>query len=730
MSDDTIRRVRVTKRHTIELKETKWDIIIWLGSFVVLGFVIVFALYSYRGVEREMAAQFNREQGLLARQTATGIEQYMHDITNILSLTTHIDRVANGDPEAIRTAVENAYTSLKNKVMFVFWEDRDGIMRIHHPQRLLPGLEGKDFSFRTYFRVAKELGVPFVSDIILVGGEQYYDIPGRFETFIISFPLKGKNGEFNGVIGCAIDLSNITVHYVAPIRPSESGYVWMLDETGMVLYHPNPKWIGLNLRDLIIGLKKNGVKISGVEEISQAMELKNDGMYEFTFPNYPDPEPVKKLLAFSSVHFLNRRWVTIATSPYSEVISLMSGTFRNTLVLGSVSIGFVLIATITMLRINRARAAASERNIWADKVLVAHKRMETIFNGVPHYLAMIDAAFTITDINQRLCDLYGLRREDVIDKHCSLDFSESERICHTRLVEQCFRSGEIVMQLDTRVDIGGKPYYFDISAIPLFGSGGEVDYVVQYAVDITEKKALTEKLIQAEKLAAVGQMSAHVAHEIRNPLTSVLLHSELLEDELREMERNEEALELLKIIEGEIDRLSQVTDEYLSYARLPHPKKQLVNPLGEVSSIVAMLMPELKRRNIETVITCPEKLPNILIDRGQFKQLLINLIKNAEDAMPSGGSLELSLMGIKDNMLLLVKDTGYGIPPEISRRIFDPYFTTKDNGTGLGLALVQYIANAHDGWVDVESQKGTGSTFIVSFPFHREETPASVGGIS
>jgi hypothetical protein len=220
MSDDTIRRVRVTKRHTIELSETKWDIIIWRGSFVVLGFVIVFALYSNRGVEREMAAQFNREQGLLARQTSTGIEQYMHDITNILSLTTHIDRVANGDPDAIRTAVQNAYTSLKNKVMFVFWEDRDGIMRIHHPQQLLPGLEGKDFSFRTYFRVAKELGVPFVSDIILVGGEQYYDIPGRFETFIISFPLKGENGEFNGVIGCAIDLSNITVHYVAPIRPS------------------------------------------------------------------------------------------------------------------------------------------------------------------------------------------------------------------------------------------------------------------------------------------------------------------------------------------------------------------------------------------------------------------------------------------------------------------------------------------------------------------------------
>ncbi|HQG32449.1 MAG TPA: ATP-binding protein, partial [Deltaproteobacteria bacterium] len=279
-----------------------------------------------------------------------------------------------------------------------------------------------------------------------------------------------------------------------------------------------------------------------------------------------------------------------------------------------------------------------------------------------------------------------------------------------------------VTERDRRVDIHGKPYFFDISAIPLFDNKGEVDNVVQYAVDITDKKALTEKLIQAEKLAAVGQMSAHVAHEIRNPLTSVLLHSELLEDEIREHGDNEEARELIGIIRGEIDRLSQITEEYLSYARLPVPKKQLVDSEAEVASVISMMQPEIRRRNIQVEIKCPDKLPKILIDPGQFKQLLINLIKNAEDAMPSGGNLEVSLMGIKDNFLLLVKDTGYGIPQELTRRIFDPYFTTKDNGTGLGLALVQYIASAHDGWVDVESQKGTGSTFIFSIPFPASQT--------
>ena len=714
-------RKQSIKSHTINIQETSWEIVIWMGSIIVLGFVVLFAMYSYKSVEREMAEQFNREQMLLAQQTAMGIEQYMHDITNILSLTAHIQPVADGDPEEIRIALGNASRSLKNKVSFVFWENAEGIMAFHYPAEVLPGLEGRDYSFRTYFRVAKELGVPFVSDIIMVGGEQYQDIPDRFETFIISFPLKGEDGKFNGVVGCAIDLANITAHYVAPIRPSETGYAWLVDETGMILYHPNSRWIGMNLYDIVLNMEKQGHSIRGIQDIRHGMELKNDGMYQFLFPHYPDAKPIKKLLAFSSVHFLNRRWITAATSPYSEVIYLMSDTFRNTLVLGSVSIGFVTIATLVLVRINRARATASERNKWADAVLNAHRRLETIFNGVPHYLAMIDAAFIITDVNERLCELYGKRREDIVEKHCSLDFPEGERLCNLKIVEKCFKTAQIVTERDTRMEIQGKPYFFDISAIPLLNSKGEVDYVVQYAVDITDKKALTEKLIQAEKLAAVGQISAHVAHEIRNPLTSVLLHSELLEDEVRENGGNEEAQELIRIIRREIDRLSQVTDEYLSYARLPHPKKQLVDPKAEVDSVVSMLLPELRRREVEITVKCPKTLPKILIDRGQFKQLLINLIKNAEDAMPSGGNLEVSLMEIKENFLLLVKDTGYGIPQEHLRRIFDPYFTTKENGTGLGLALVQYIANAHDGWVDVESQKGTGSTFIFSIPFNSAE---------
>ncbi len=701
------------------IENANWGFFIWMGSFVVLAFVALFAMYSYYGVEKEMASQFNREQALLAKQTAMGIQQYMGDIANVLDLTSNIPSVASGDPQAIKVALKNAYNSLKSQVIIVFWENSNGILMDHYPREVLPGLDGKDFSFRTYFKVCKDMKVPFVSNIVLVGGEQYKSIPGRFESFIVAYPLVGPDGKFNGVLGCAIDLANITAHYVATIRPSKTGYAWLIDETGLMLYHPNPKWIGLNLKDIVLEMEKKCIDISGVEDIWRAMEIKDEGMYEYTFTHYPTEVITKKLLAFASVHFLNRRWITVVCSPYSDVVYLMSGTFRNTLILGSVSIFLVIGATIFLLRMNKARVKAYERSIWADKVFVAHKRMEAIFNGVPHYLVMIDSHFLISDINQRFCNVCMKPPAYFIGKHCYKDFPSKERICHYNLIQECFKTGKILEDRNWKLEVMETPFFLDVSVIPLFGSKGDVESVVQYAVDITEKKALTEKLIQAEKFAAIGQMSAHVAHELRNPLTSILLNAELLEDEVDSEEMDmKEVLSSVRSIKDEIERLSTITEEYLAYTRLPRPKKQILDPVEEVKSVIEMMKQELNKRDISFSFNAEPNMPKVFMDRGQFRQVLINLIKNAVDAMPSSGHLNISLMDRENNLLLIVKDTGFGIPEDIRRRVFDPYFTTKENGTGLGLAIVQYIASAHNGWVDVESQPGSGTTFIFSVPFH------------
>jgi hypothetical protein len=203
-----------------------------------------------------------------------------------------------------------------------------------------------------------------------------------------------------------------------------------------------------------MNLEKKGLGIEGMQEIRHSMELKNGGMHEFTFPHYPHLKPVKKLLAFSSVHFLNRRWITVASSPYSEVIYLMSDTFRNALLLASVSIGIVIIATLVLLRINKARpphrsATSGRRRCWSPQ------EAGDDINGVPHYLAMIDSAFH----HRRKPETVRPLRPEEGGRHRQAllpGLPEHERMFYLDIVEECFRKGQIVTG-GPRVDIHGSP---------------------------------------------------------------------------------------------------------------------------------------------------------------------------------------------------------------------------------------------------------------------------------
>ena len=169
------------KRHTINIREASWEIIIWMGSIVVLGCVVLFAVYSYKSVEREMANQFNREQMLLAQQTAMGIEQYMkhHQRLSLTSIFSPLPMGSGRDPHR----PQNTSRSLRNKISFVFWK-MPRVMALHYPADILPGLEAKT-SFGPTSGGQGSQRSP--SDIIMVG-RALPGYPGRFETFIISFP--------------------------------------------------------------------------------------------------------------------------------------------------------------------------------------------------------------------------------------------------------------------------------------------------------------------------------------------------------------------------------------------------------------------------------------------------------------------------------------------------------------------------------------------------------------
>jgi signal transduction histidine kinase len=236
-----------------------------------------------------------------------------------------------------------------------------------------------------------------------------------------------------------------------------------------------------------------------------------------------------------------------------------------------------------------------------------------------------------------------------------------------------------------------------------------------------ELEATQKQLFQAEKLAALGKLSAGIAHEIRNPLTSIkiLIHS-LADPQATESSREKD----LSVIESEIERVNKIIRQFLDFARPRPPSLEPADPRKLIAETLALVGYEIESQGVELEREEEGDLPSVPMDREQMKQVLLNLILNALQAMPGGGKLRIqtALTGSGEggeggrSVEIRLQDTGAGIPAEIQSRIFEPFFSTKEEGIGLGLSVAQRIVEEHGGRIRVQSAEGRGTQFAIVLP--------------
>ncbi len=229
-------------------------------------------------------------------------------------------------------------------------------------------------------------------------------------------------------------------------------------------------------------------------------------------------------------------------------------------------------------------------------------------------------------------------------------------------------------------------------------------------------------LLRAERLAAVGRISAQITHEIRNPLNAIGLNAELLAEELAAADVSADARALVQAIGREVDRLNAVSEEYLRFARLPKPvfAREDVNEI--VAGLAEFLRPEMAAARIELSLELAGGLRPVRADEGQLRAALMNLLRNSREAMPQGGSIAVATRAVEGGAVEVeVRDTGTGITAEALPRIFDPFYSTKERGTGLGLAFTQQVVQEHGGNIRCESVSGRGTSFAVRLPAAAEE---------
>lgn len=257
---------------------------------------------------------------------------------------------------------------------------------------------------------------------------------------------------------------------------------------------------------------------------------------------------------------------------------------------------------------------------------------------------------------------------------------------------------------------------------------GEVDndqHMLGYVLivrDITRSRKLEEENVESEKLNALTLLAAGVAHEIGNPLNSLGIHLQLLERKIKKLPATEQASlsDHLHTAQGEIRRLDTILKQFLQAIRPTQPGKRESEPLqlhDLLRDTLTVLAPELEERNVQISLDLAENTPLLKLDGNQIKQALYNLLKNAFQALPaSGGLIEISSHVTDYDVTLTIRDHGSGISPEVMGALFEPFHSTKESGSGLGLLIVRRIIREHGGEIEIDSQSGEGTTVTLFFP--------------
>ncbi|MDR1443835.1 MAG: PAS domain S-box protein [Treponema sp.] len=301
-------------------------------------------------------------------------------------------------------------------------------------------------------------------------------------------------------------------------------------------------------------------------------------------------------------------------------------------------------------------------------------------------------------------------------------------------LESTLKSGDRVEEREFNVESKGIQRLLSVSVLPLVREHRVTGSLI-YIEDITEKRGREARLRRAENLASLTTLAAGVAHEIKNPLGSISIHIQLMQKALKANRKLvEQALprdgadscldqldKYIAVVNEEIDRLNHIVVDFLFAVR----PMDLDLREGDLNSLIGELVDFMSFELSDARITCDleleENLPLLTFDERYLKQVLLNLVKNATAAMPAGGKLTIKTESKDSEVYISVQDTGLGIPEENLSKIFEPYFTTKATGSGLGLTLVFKIIREHQGEISVKSREGEGTCFTISLPLPQRE---------
>lgn len=737
-------------------------------NVALLGISIYLGLMSARQMLEIVKEDFNQQQLVLARHTASLLEQDINFLKRELNTLNYSPAIQYLEPLTWANRMRATLASVREEgvveILRIDAKDRraylvDGRSLDHIISGSFKDAPYLDWAWagnpenrgRVYVSPVSTQVADYVGHLIAVMAVPTYEVS-------VDENHPQPTGVFAGVLVFYIDAQRLADKFTRQIRSGKTGYAWIMDSQGTFLSHPEPDFVGKNAFT-VRKQRAPAISFDAINRIQKEKMLQGQegwGTYLSGWHLGLTGE-IQKLIAYAPVKLADPAlgptanpapiWSVAVVAPASEVEGVVHSLYLRQFFM-QVLIGLLVIsATIALLNFRYERQFSDnleqEVSRQKEKLQKSEARYQGLVENAADLIYTVDEQGRILSINRYAANLFATaladapgrpapgaaegRAEDFLGRTLYEVFAQKSADFHMEWLRETKATGRS-RSLRHQVAIGPREFWFSTNIVGIRDEQGQIFAFEIISRNITRRKSMEDRLINMEKLASIGTLAAGVAHEINNPMTVILGFTEHLLEQTEELPALHETL---KVIEEEGLRCKKIVENLLTFARAPERIETAADINQILEKTLAVVKNTLLIKKIRLESSFSPKLPIAAGDPQELQQVFINLINNARDAMKGGGVLKVETKPAPDGKRVAIEfsDTGNGIPREAQTKIFDPFFTTKKTGegTGLGLSMSHGIITKFGGNIIFttfpaeEYPEKHGTTFTVYLPIAAEQ---------